>query len=1268
MLHKRILLLLTFFIITFGAFAISYQFDEKIDWKPIQKVNLYEGLSIERLVFQGSNYNKFEPVPHFLKTYPIHSSFVKLSATIENTIVVATNEHETKLLKECGYSDTTFSIEIASVSTRKEPFARVDLVPIRWNDDKLIFEKLVSFQIKINVEDIPELTNVVQETVENSVLASGDWFKIRVSQSGIHKITYQELNEMGFNVEANPRNIAVFGNGGGVLPELNADFRYQDLQQNPIVVVGESDGKFDPSDYILFYAQGPVVWKYNPVGGRFNHQTNYYDDYAYYFITSLNSTAKRISDIPPVEGAASVEVTEFSDYAYHEIEKVNLAGSGRIWYGELFDFNSTYSFDFDFPNTVTTEMAYFKGDFASVAETPSQFEITINGNEEAKLIMPTISPTSAYQVGRDKSTSFDFKIYGDQVNVQLNYIRTSNSSAGYLNYFDLNVKRRLKMADGQLLFREALPPDDTVKYKLSGANESVQIWDVTEAVNPGRVDAKLVGSTLEFLSTTTSLKEYIAFDGSSYYSTEFVEAVNNQNLHSLRNIDFLIISHPDFIDQAKKLADFHQKDNFTVYITTPSLIYNEFSSGAQDVTAIRDFVKMLYDESDPGKEIEYLLLFGDASYDYKYTNQTVDDMNFIPCWESLESLNIVWSVATDDYFGYLDDNEGNPNSNIEFVDIGIGRFVVSTVDQAEMAVNKSIHYGTNTDDIMGPWRTILSFIADDEDNHTHLTHAEYLSDYVQDFFPVYNIDKIYLDAYNQISTPAGQRAPDVNNAINQRMDKGTLIVNYNGHGGEVGLGHERFLQLADINSWTNYDKMPIFITATCEFSRYDDPTRISAGEQVFLNENGGAIALFSTARATFASSNLSLNAAIYDDNIFTKKGGKYPRFGDIIRQSKVLGGENDKKFILLGDPALELAYPDYGVQTMYINQNLVVEDQYDTIRALEKVRVEGTVVDENGNPLNSFNGTLFPTVYDKFSEIQTFGDKGSPTTFKLRQNILFNGKASINNGEFMFEFIVPRDIAYNYGTGRISYYLKSDSEDGAGYYEGIIIGGYDENAFSDNEGPVIELFINDTTFVSGDITDQNPILLARVSDESGINTTGNGIGHDIIATVDDEKSESHTLNKYYEADRDSYTSGNITYPFSNLANGEHTLSLKVWDIYNNSSTAYLKFLVTSAEQLVIQNLINYPNPFISSTNFVFDHNQSGQELNVKIFIYNSAGAHIKTIEKQITPEGYKSTPIHWDGSTDAGGFIGRGFYVYRTVVQNQEGNTAQDQSKLVFIR
>jgi len=662
-----------------------------------------------------------------------------------------------------------------------------------------------------------------------------------------------------------------------------------------------------------------------------------------------------------------------------------------------------------------------------------------------------------------------------------------------------------------------------------------------------------------------------------------------------------------------------------------------------------------------------LLLFGDASYDYK--DVLPDNTNFVPCWEHTKSLNIISSIASDDYFGYMDDNEGGINDNNR-VDVGIGRFVVGNLEEATMAVNKSIDYCTNTTQNMGSWRNNITFIADDEDSNHHMHDAETLSGIIDDDFKVYNIDKIYLDAYPQVSTPSGQRAPEVNKAISSKIDKGTLIFNYSGHGGELGLAHERILEIPDINSWTNYNRMPIFITATCEFSRYDDPKRVSAGELVYLNPNGGAIALFTTARATFASSNLALNLAIYQDNLFEKIDGEYPRFGDVIRKSKKLGNDNDMKFVLLGDPAVRLAYPEHTAVTTKINSNIVIEDEYDTINALSKVVVEGIITDADGNKLSTYDGLLFPTVYDKKVEIETLGtDAGSyPEKFYFWKSILFNGKADINNGDFMFEFVAPRDIAYNYGPGRISYYLNNEEIDGNGYYSNIIIGGYDDNAATDDQGPVISLFMNDTDFNSGEITDENPVLLAYVEDESGINTTGNGIGHDILAIIDGDAVQTYNLNDYYEAEVNRYNSGEINYPFFNLDEGEHTLSLRVWDIYNNSTTAYLDFLVVTSEDLIISNLFNYPNPASDQTSFVFEHNQSNKNIEVEIQIYNTNGGLVKTLNAVVKSENYKSEPIVWNINSEPGGMLGQGFYVYRLVATSESGVSKSETSKLVYVK
>ncbi len=1263
MLHKKFIFSFFLLITWITGFSITYSFSEKITWTNVEEVSDYKNESLMRLAFEGGVYQQLNPVPYFVKMYPVHTADATLSVLLKNVVTAPLTPEEISIVKKQNRPDTSFINRVTMSYIRKSPVAKVKIFPVRWNETLKVYEKLLSFDVEIEVEDIesPQMTQTIKKT--SSVLATGEWFKIKIDKSGVFKITYQELQEMGFDVSGNPRNIAVYGNGGGILPEKNDDFRYDDLVENPIVVKGEADGKFDPSDYILFYGEGPVLWKYNKISGAFFHQNNYYDDYSYYFITLKTSPGKRITEAPEPEGAADFEVSDFLDYDYHEEDLVNIAGTGRTWYGELFDFNSTYEFTFNFPNLISSKEAYFRSDFASVSATASQFLIYVNGALQNTVPMPTIPVNSPYQKGKEKSSQFPFFAGQNQLTVKLVYQRNSNNASSYLNFIELNVLRQLKMDGDQMMFRKPQSNVGMARYTLANAADGVTVWDVTVPVNPRRVKPQRSGNSLIFKASSDTLRQFIAFTGKQYYQATPVGKIGNQNLHAVRNIDFLIVAYPDFLDEARRLAQFHAKDGMSVYVTTPQKIYNEFSSGSQDITAIRDFAKHLYDYSDAGKELKYMLLFGDASYDYK--DRINDNTNYVPCWESVKSLNIVWSVASDDYFGYLDDGEGV--SDDDNVDIGIGRFVVINAEEAKTVVDKVISYGTNTKKVMGPWRNIITFLADDGDNNLHLKHAETIINYIQGNDPVYNIDKIYVDAYQQISTPSGQRAPGVNKAVTDRIEKGTLIFNYSGHGGEIGLGHERFLEIADIKSWENYDKLPIFITATCEFSRFDDPTRISAGEITFLSDHGGAIAMFSTSRATFASANLALNMAIFKNNIFTKIDGQDPTFGDVIRRSKILGGDNDKKFVLLGDPALKLAYTDYRVETTKINQ-VDAGDEPDTLRALSKVRVEGLITDQQGNPFTSYNGTLYPLVYDKNSEIKTLGDDNPVYTFEVRKNILFNGKASVKNGRFDFEFIVPKDIAYKFGEGRISYYTNNDSEDGSGYYEGVIIGGYDETAEEDVTGPEIRLYMNDTTFNPGDITDQNPVMLARVWDESGINTTGNGIGHDITAILDGDDSKTFILNEFYETDENRYNSGSITYPFKGLSSGKHILSLKIWDIYNNSSSAQLEFTVMPSENVIIENLMNYPNPFSSSTSFVFDHNQSGQDLNVKINIYTLSGALVTTLETVVTTEGYRSLPITWNATNGNGSKISRGFYIYQVVVRNQNGSTAEKRGKMIFTR
>ncbi|PLX05371.1 MAG: hypothetical protein C0594_07660, partial [Marinilabiliales bacterium] len=531
-------------------------------------------------------------------------------------------------------------------------------------------------------------------------------------------------------------------------------------------------------------------------------------------------------------------------------------------------------------------------------------------------------------------------------------------------------------------------------------------------------------------------------------------------------------------------------------------------------------------------------------------------------------------------------------------------------------------------------------------------------------------DKIYIDSYVQETTPGGQRYPEVNNAINSSIEKGTLIINYTGHGGEVGWAHERILENSDINEWVNSNKLSVFVTATCEFARYDDPGRTSAGELVFLNPKGGGISLFTTARATFGGSNLSLNRGFYK-YAFEKKDGEHYAMGDLIRLAKLesTSSTNDKKFVLLGDPALKIAYPTYQVQTTSINQ-ADEKTSSDTLQALSRITIEGMITDELGNKVSSFNGELHSIVFDKESEVTTLGqdETSSVSTFMLRNNTIYNGLTDVQDGEFSFSFIVPKDISYNYGKGKISYYAQSKDSDASGFNLDIVIGGFNANSPEDDKGPEILLYMNDTTFRDGDITHENPVLYARDYDESGINTVGNSIGHDITAILNANTEKPYKLNEFYESDLKGYQSGTVTYPFSNLEPGEHEVKFRIWDVHNNSSEATLKFVVIDREQISIQNAYNRPNPFVNETWFEYNHNQANETVDVEIQIFDLNGRLVTTLQQYNVSSGFYPSPIRWDGTAENGNMLSGGIYIYRVQLRDVNGSTTSTVKKLVIAR
>ncbi len=1245
------------------------EYQRTIKWNGIEKIEIAYNEYIPVLTFEGAGHERANNfLPGYFERIPVKSSG-SFNVTIIDRIFETVPENETDNIQGLDILEEHVLVNNHISFDRKKPFATISFIPLRKNDLTGQYERLVSFKIHVE-SDNSSSKNSFGDTVsyvENSVLASGDWYKIAVNNDGICKLSYTDLQSYGINVgSVNPKNIRIYGINAGMLPEDPTKFRYDDLQELSIFVEGEDDNVLNSGDYVLFYGQGPNAWLYNELDQSYRQQMNLYSDYSYYFLTVDLGEGKRIDEqLWPSEEPTDF-VTTYTDAVHHEVDETNLISSGREWYGETFDLYNDMILEYSFPDFDPNSVAYFKADVAARSPVTSSFKFYVNNSQVLSLNVARIPDMSNQQSNYANITSDHvyFDMPGPDLKIKVVYSKPQATSIGWLNYFTINVVRKLNFTGGQTSFRNlnSVGIDVVSEYTISNASSDVLVWNVSDPINVSRMKTSLSGSKMKFRIDANDAKEFVAWDGSSFNSPGFIEKVSNQDLHGMDDNELIIIAYPAFFDEAKRLADFHRiHDDISTFVVTPQTIYNEFSAGRQDITAIRDFMKMLYDRPLSGNSINYLLMFGDASFDYK--DRVENNTNFVPTWESPNSINYVSSVASDDFFGFLD---YVPNDDM--VDLCIGRFVVDNASQAENAVDKVINYTTNTDKVMGDWRNVVCLVADDQDNNLHFNDSEKLSAMIDTLDKRINVDKIYFDAYKQVSTPGGQKYPDVNRDINARMEKGTFIMNYVGHGGELGWAHEGVLDNKDILSWRNWDKLAVFVTATCEFSRFDDPARVSAGENVFLNPKGGAISLFTTTRPTYATGNAALNRSFFKFAL-TKSNGEYRRMGDVIRLAKNEAGSsaNGRKFVLLGDPAINFAFPEEKVVTLSVN-DVSISEPIDTLKALSNVTISGELQDNNGNKLTGFNGTLYPTIFDKPFPYTTLGNdyNSFPATFYIQKNPLYKGKASIENGEWSFSFIVPKDIAYQYGFGKFSYYAKNEDTDAAGYFLDVVVGGYNAFAAADDQGPVIKLYMNDESFVFGGLTDQDPILLADIFDESGINTVGSGIGHDIVATIDNESN--FILNDYYEASLNDYRYGAVEYPFFDLNNGWHSLTIRVWDVYNNSSEAYTEFVVAESSEMALNYLMNYPNPFKTGTVFSFEHNQSQEPIEVKIEIFSITGQLVKTISDIYNSGGYKYKSFKWDGCDESGGKLNQGIYVYRVIVQNSDGTVSHDNNKLVILK
>jgi hypothetical protein len=1096
---------------------------------------------------------------------------------------------------------------------------------------------------------------------DQSVLSSGKWVKIRVSESGVCRMSFSELRDAGLE----PSALRVYGYGGAMLTQDFLKAKIDDLPQVP-VYVGD--------DYVLFWVQGPISWSFN--GARFVHTRNTYSDYGYYFLTDEVGEMLSLTFGEPEVWTYDEEEDEPSDirsypyYQVHELDSVNLidrsgvSGGGRDFYGEQFSANQKRTFTLSTPNAITDQQSRVYIDLAGYSTVATSFSSTVNGSSSSVSIK---ARSDNYTFGCVGNINSMVPTTANSQQIQITYESSVSSALGWLNYIELTTPSRLHMTGSYMPIRTAdsYKSDIPVRYHLTGASASTQIWDVTHLDAIHLMETTTENDELIWMgSQQYGIREYVAVNpqGTDWVSATVVGNIANQNLHRLSNIDYVIICPEGYEAIATDLAKAHEANkSITWAVVTDQQVYNEFSSGTPDASAYRWIMKMLYDRAD-GETINrprWLLLMGHGTFDNRKL-LTTSGTSLLLTYQAKNSTNEVNAYATDDYFTFMEDEEGESDVTAT-MDLSVGRLPVNNTTEAREVVDKIIRYIRN--DQPGKWKNQLVFLADDGEKGTHTKTAEESAELVRVSNPDFVVNKIFLDAYPQEVSASGESYPIAKNKVMNLLKNGVLFFDYSGHGGYNAITNESILTQKEIEAMRN-ENYAFWLFVTCNFGQFDTGKRCAA-ESSILNPNGGSIGILAATRTVYATQNTELNRKICNELFAHSNPFHYDvTIGEAIAKGKNRRGLDSNKmpYVLLGDPAIRLNYPtDYQVETL---------TKLDTLNALSVQQVDGRIMDEDSLLVEDFNGTVDITIYDKIQTIPTrdndqVGGEPEVVNYLDYSSTLFTGKTAVKDGLFSFTFMVPKDIRYNYGNGRIVYYAQS-MEDGilreaVGHNVELVIGGSNTTVFADTIGPEMVIYLNTPSFKDGDKTYPTPRFFAELYDENGINTAGAGIGHDLMLIVDEDAKQTYSLNEFFTSADDSYQRGQVSYLMNSMADGPHTLTFRAWDLLNNSTTQSLSFIVEAGIDPGIYSVTTYPNPVQTAgiLNMVVNYDQPDELLQTEIYLMNTNG-QIVWSKTQDNPDNISLN------LAEIG--LNPGIYFYSVRIKSESSKHISSSGKIIVVR
>ena len=1112
-----------------------------------------------------------------------------------------------------------------------------------------------------------------------SFLATGKWVQLQIDNSGIHKITKSELSKMGLDVQnTDPRNLQLFGIQGAELSQMNYTAPSPQSPEIPIYIEGEADGKWDDGDYLLFYGQSTSDWIFS--AGEYSNYTNFYAANTSLILGNASKKGLRIQDQPGFVGAITKTYAGNEFYLKHDTDLINPAGMGRTWFGEKFG-NETLqrSFSKTIPSYVDSVWVKFTY-AATMMDDTGSLVVNANGKYYRYNLRAIIGSYENYSY---VEKFFKIPVVGGAVNLQFKLNRPNTKSYGYLDFFEITSSSPGQEPSANItitpsaetFIRHAQMASDVnnVAYELTTTITNFRIWNVSKPLKPASMILQPVSGNKfsMLLAGKIDHNTFVCFDpsGSGFLKPKFLKSLSNQNIAFQGPYEFVIITHPNFSKAANALKLFRESapTNFKTIVVTPQEIYNEFSGGMQDLMAIRNYLRWQYKYSESqGVKLRFVTIFGAASYDMQ--DRLVDNTNFVPVYQS---YNNNANFSLDDFLGYLDSAEGDPEIIKSKLTVPVGRIPCYTLDEAMGVVEKLKRYSNPL--ALGPWRSNIAFGCDDADESWEtefVQESEKNAQYINQFYPYLNVNKLYSDAFKQATTGNNESYPEMSAAINRNMKDGVLFFNYQGHGGIKGWAQEAILDIPMINSWNNTYKMPIMFTATCEFSQYDDPKVKSAGVLALLNPKGGPIALMSTTRLVYVSGNTQINSDFWTKYGFPKPNEPIPTLGEVFQKMKNRPppyNSEDNKFALLGDASMPIAFPKHIIDVDSVNGKSTSAFR-DTVKAFSIITLKGHVNERLVGKFAKFNGNMWVKVFDKPSQKFTLNNdkSASPVPFLEQSGVLFNGQVSIRNGEFQLVFSVPKDISYNYGIGVAKFYAHNGETDAAGSWQ-FIIGGSEVGINPGSDGPIVRSFMQDTTFISGGKVARDVDFVARIFDKDGINATGAGIGRDLLLVVDEgtEDQRSYVLNEYFSYDVNSYTTGTVRIPLNGLVPGKHILTCKAWDIYNNGGKGSVECLVIPPRTFEITESSAFPVPFdgressgsggAPAFTVTLRHTLPGENITSKWFVYDAAGREVQTGGIWLESAKNKVEAMVWDGRSHNGGQLMGGVYFYQIVLTTEDG-------------